>query len=61
MIIAPGDYLLGDRDEMVRVPRALAEDVLQKAEAAITTENKVRTAILAGVDPQQAYLDFGKF
>jgi regulator of RNase E activity RraA len=61
VIVAPGDYLVGDRDGMVRVPRAIAEDVVTKAEAAISTENKVRTAILAGVDPQKAYLDFGKF
>ncbi|TWO69468.1 RraA family protein [Caenimonas sedimenti] len=61
VIVAPGDYLVGDRDGMVRVPRAIAEDVVAKAEAAITTENKVRTAILAGVDPQRAYLEFGKF
>jgi len=27
----------------------------------ITTENKVRTAILEGMDPQQAYLKYGKF
>ena len=61
VIIAPGDYLLGDRDGLVRVPKAILEDVVAKAEAAIATENKVRTAILAGVDPQQAYLQFGKF
>jgi regulator of RNase E activity RraA len=59
--IAPGDYLLGDRDGLLRVPRAIAEEVVTKAEAAIATENKVRTAILAGVDPQDAYLRFGKF
>ena len=46
VIVAPGDYLLGDRDGLLRVPRAIVEDVLDKAEAAITTENKVRTAIL---------------
>ena len=61
VIIAPGDYLLGDRDGLLRVPRAIVEDVLEKAEKAIATENKVRTAILAGVDPQKAYLEFGKF
>jgi regulator of RNase E activity RraA len=61
VVIAPGDYLVGDRDGMVRVPRGIAEDVLAQAEKAIATENKVRTAILAGVDPQQAYLQFGKF
>lgn len=59
--VAPGDYLLGDRDGLVRVPQAMIEEVLTRSEAAISTENKVRTAILAGVDPQQAYLQFGKF
>ena len=61
VIVAPGDYLLGDRDGVVRIPKAIVEDVLDLSEAAITTENKVRTAILAGVDPQEAYLKFGKF
>jgi 4-hydroxy-4-methyl-2-oxoglutarate aldolase len=61
VLVAPGDYLLGDRDGLVRVPQAIIEDVLTKSEAAISTENKVRTAILAGVDPQEAYLRFGKF
>ncbi|MBK6006315.1 RraA family protein [Ramlibacter ginsenosidimutans] len=61
VIVAPGDYLLGDRDGLVRIPRARMDDVLDEAETAIATENKVRTAILAGVDPQKAYLEFGKF
>lgn len=61
VIIAPGDYLLGDRDGIVRIPQARLDDVLEQAETAIATENKVRSAILRGVDPQQAYLEFGKF
>ncbi|HET9822502.1 MAG TPA: RraA family protein [Burkholderiaceae bacterium] len=61
VIVAPGDYLLGDRDGLVRVPKAIVHEVLDKAESAIATENKVRTAILQGVDPQQAYLKYGKF
>lgn len=61
VIIAPGDYLLGDRDGMVRIPQGRVAEVLEQAEAAIATENKVRTAILAGIDPQEAYLKFGKF
>jgi 4-hydroxy-4-methyl-2-oxoglutarate aldolase len=61
VLVAPGDYLLGDRDGLLRVPRAIVEDVVAKSEAAIATENKVRTAILDGVDPQEAYLKFGKF
>jgi 4-hydroxy-4-methyl-2-oxoglutarate aldolase len=59
--IAPGDYLVADRDGAIRVPQALVAEVIERAEAAVTTENKVRTAILAGTDPQQAYLQFGKF
>ena len=59
--IQPGDYLIGDRDGLIRVPRGIAEEIVTKAEAAITTVNKVRTAILDGVDPQEAYLRHGKF
>jgi 4-hydroxy-4-methyl-2-oxoglutarate aldolase len=61
VVVAPGDFLVGDRDGLLRVPKGIAANVVAKAEAAISTENKVRTAILAGVDPQQAYLQFGKF
>lgn len=61
VVIEPGDYMLGDRDGLIRVPSAIIEEVVEKAEAAITTENKVRTAILGGTDPQQAYLKYGKF
>jgi len=59
--INPGDYCLGDRDGMVIIPKDITEEVITKAEDAVATENKVRTAILAGDDPQQAYLKFGKF
>jgi regulator of RNase E activity RraA len=61
VVVSPGDYILGDRDGAVRVPKAIAEEVIGKAEIAINTENKLRSAILSGVDPQQAYLQFGKF
>ena len=61
MVVAPGDYVVADRDGALRVPKGIVEEVIAKAEAAIATENKVRTAILAGTDPQEAYLQFGKF
>ncbi|MFV0382749.1 RraA family protein [Paracoccus sp. (in: a-proteobacteria)] len=59
--IAQGDFLLGDRDGMVRVPRSVVAEVTDKAVEAMQTESKVRSAILAGTDPQQAYLKYGKF
>lgn len=59
--IAPGDYLVGDRDGMIRVPAALVEDVIERSEKAMATESLVRKGILSGMDPQQAYLAYGKF
>jgi len=61
VVIAPGDYLLGDRDGLIRLPRAGAEEIIAAAEAAMATENQVRTAILSGMDPQDAYRTYGKF
>ena len=59
--ISNGDYILGDRDGVVVIPKAVAEEAITKTEEVVSTENKVRTAILEGMDPQQAYLKFGKF
>lgn len=56
-----GDWLLGDRDGIVVIPGAIAAEVVARTEQVLQQENSVRTAILAGVDPQEAYLRFGKF
>ena len=59
--ISSGDYLLADRDGVVVIPGKIADDVVKKTEEVLQTENEVRTAILSGMDPQEAYLKFGKF
>lgn len=59
--ISSGDYILGDRDGVVVLPGKIAADVITQTEQVVTTENKVRSAILNGMDPQEAYLKFGKF
>jgi 4-hydroxy-4-methyl-2-oxoglutarate aldolase len=59
--ITTGDYLLADHDGIVVLPGARALEIVEAAEAAAKVENRVRTAILAGVDPEQAYLQYGKF
>jgi 4-hydroxy-4-methyl-2-oxoglutarate aldolase len=56
-----GDYLIGDRDGVVVIPRAMAGEVIAKTEEVAQTENLVRDAIRAGVDPVEAYLKYGKF
>jgi 4-hydroxy-4-methyl-2-oxoglutarate aldolase len=40
---------------------AMAEEVTLAVEEVLRTENKVRTAILQGVDPVEAYLRHRKF
>jgi regulator of RNase E activity RraA len=59
--VSTGDYLLADQDGVVVVPGGRAAEVIKAAEDAAAVENKVRTAILEGVDPEQAYLKYGKF
>jgi regulator of RNase E activity RraA len=59
--IAPHDYLLADRDGIVVLPRERADEIVSKAATALGTESQIRTAIHAGLDPQEAYLKFGKF
>ncbi len=61
VVVRPGDYVLADCDGIVVIPGEIAEGVVSDALAAMSTEDKVRAAILPGVDPQQAYLDHGKF
>jgi regulator of RNase E activity RraA len=59
--ISTGDWLLADRDGVAIIPGQIVNDVVTRTEEVLQTENKIRTAILGGMDPQKAYLKFGKF
>lgn len=59
--VNPGDWVHGDRDGMVVIPAAHLDEVIDKGVTAMATESMVRRAILDGVDPQEAYLKYGKF
>lgn len=59
--IRTGDYLMADRDGALIIPQERIAEVTEKVEEVLRTENKVRTAILDGVDPVEAYLQFRKF
>jgi regulator of RNase E activity RraA len=59
--IRTDDYVLADADGIIIIPFEIIGEVVIKTEDVLRTENKVRTAILQGVDPVEAYLKFGKF
>lgn len=59
--IEPGDYIVGDRDGVLAIPQAIAERVVTNAEQVVRTENRVRTAILKGTHPVDAFRQFGRF
>ena len=59
--IHAGDFVVGDRDGVVVIPQAIAEEAISKAEEVVRTENVVRKAILEGTHPVEAYEKFGRF
>jgi 4-hydroxy-4-methyl-2-oxoglutarate aldolase len=59
--VATGDFVVGDADGVVVVPRDLIEPVLEEAEALVGTENLIRDAVRGGLKPLDAYEQFGKF
>jgi 4-hydroxy-4-methyl-2-oxoglutarate aldolase len=59
--IRNGDYLMADHDGALVIPQEIIAEVTDKVEEVLRTENKVRTAILQGVDPVEAYLRHCKF
>ena len=59
--ICSGDWLIADRDGVVVIPGDIAEQVVGETEKVMSTESEMRDAILAGMDPEQAYLKYGKF
>lgn len=61
LTIHSGDYIMGDMDGIVLIPKALVKDCVDRVEKVINTESLVRQAILSGVDPKEAFLKYGRF
>jgi regulator of RNase E activity RraA len=59
--VSPGDVVVGDRDGVVVVPAALAEDVLRDAESLMAQEDTIREAVRNGVRPVDAFREHGSF
>lgn len=59
--VRPGDVLVGDADGVACVPRSVAEEVLEQAEATAETEDEIREHVKAGMKPLDAFNEYGKF
>lgn len=59
--VDPGDYVFGDNDGVVIVPRDLTVKVLEIAEKAFEAESKSREAMRQGMDPFDVYNKYGRF
>ena len=59
--VYPGDYVFGDNDGVVIVPREHTLRVLELAEEWCQTEGKSRQAMAAGKDPFEVYAELGRF
>ena len=61
VIVKTGDYLIADEDGIVIIPKKIIFKIIHKAKQDLNSENKMREAILNGIDPKDAYLKYGKF
>jgi 4-hydroxy-4-methyl-2-oxoglutarate aldolase len=59
--VAPGDWIVGDRDGLVIVPGERVQEILAEAEAKVATENQIRESVRRGTLPLDAYERFGTF
>jgi 4-hydroxy-4-methyl-2-oxoglutarate aldolase len=59
--IRTDDWIIGDQDGVIAIPGDAIVTTLEETERVMHTESMVRKAILAGADPKDAYLEYGKF
>lgn len=57
--ICPGDYIFGDIDGVVVIPKTVAGEVIDAALKTIEKENEVRRRLQNGSSLQQAYAEIG--
>jgi regulator of RNase E activity RraA len=60
-IIHPDDFVFGDADGVVLIPKALTIEVLQKTEEIVQRENEMRAELAKGVTVSEVYKKYGKF
>lgn len=61
LIINPGDYIFGDNDGVVVIPKDLTIPVLEKALEMKASENKSREALRKGMSAMEVVSKYGRF
>jgi regulator of RNase E activity RraA len=59
--VYPGDYVFGDMDGVVIIPRALTEEILMESEKAVRREQRMRQALRRGMPLHEVNKRFGPF
>jgi 4-hydroxy-4-methyl-2-oxoglutarate aldolase len=58
--VHPGDFVFGDLDGVVIIPKAIVVDVLDEVERLVDVENETRALFAAGEDPVAVYKKHGR-
>lgn len=61
VVIDPGDVIIGDMDGVIVVPRAIAYDVLLRAEEIVENEREIKQMIVDGLSPRKVVENGGYF
>jgi len=61
VVVHPGDFIFGDRDGIVVVPKHLTTEVLVAAEGILNVENEIRERIKAGESVAMLYTQYDQF
>lgn len=59
--VAPGDFIVGDPDGIVVVPRGLVVEVLLEAEEVAKTETEIRQRVRDGQSVAKLYMEYKRF
>ncbi|MEW6229895.1 MAG: RraA family protein [Bacillota bacterium] len=61
VLVRPGDFVVGDADGVVVVPRDLVLEVLVEAEEIVKTETEIRRRVRQGESVAKLYLEYDRF
>lgn len=59
--VHPGDFIFGDADGVVVVPKELTVAVLLEAESVLAVENEIREKVREGASVQDLYMKYERF